>query len=105
MERWRAARASVEAFATDWDRHRTVLRDLVPTPDVLAGALARAQAPGRVADLDPPAPESTVRWALHALPFMRDRFTVADLRFFAGDWDDANVDDLLARSGILGMPV
>jgi hypothetical protein len=32
---------------------------------------------------------------------MRDRFTVADLRLFAGDWDDATTDELLARSGIL----
>jgi hypothetical protein len=31
---------------------------------------------------------------------MRDRFTVVDLHFLAGDWDDATVDDLLARSGI-----
>ena len=105
LERWRAARASVEAFATDWDRHRTVLRGLVASPDVLAGALAEAGAPRRIADLDPPAPEPTVRWALRALPLMRDRFTVADLRFFAGDWEDATVDDLLARSGILGVPV
>lgn len=105
LERWHAARATVEAFAADWDRHRTTLRALVASPDVLTRALAEAQAPARIADLDPPAPEPTVRWALHALPLMRDRFTVADLRFFAGAWEDATVDDLLARSGILGVPV
>jgi glycerol-1-phosphate dehydrogenase [NAD(P)+] len=116
LARWHASRASVEAFAADWDRHRAALRGLVASPDVLAGglvaspdvlagALAQAGAPGRIADLDPPAPEPTVRWALRALPLMRDRFTVADLRFFAGDWEDAAVDDLLARSGILGVPV
>jgi hypothetical protein len=33
---------------------------------------------------------------------MRDRFTVADLRFFAADWDAAMVDRLLAASGVLG---
>jgi hypothetical protein len=32
---------------------------------------------------------------------MRDRFTVADLSYFAGGWDEATVDDLLARSAIL----
>ena len=37
---------------------------------------------------------------------MRDRFTVADLRFLAGDWDAATVDRLLDRSGILeGAPM
>jgi glycerol-1-phosphate dehydrogenase [NAD(P)+] len=105
LERWHAARASVEAFAADWDTHRAALRALVTTPDVLTRALTEARAPARIADLDPPASEPTVRWALRALPLMRDRFTVADLRFFAGAWDDATVDDLLVRSGILGVPV
>jgi hypothetical protein len=35
---------------------------------------------------------------------MRDRFTVVDLWFLTGDWDEAAVDGLLARSGILGSP-
>ena len=105
LERWHAARPSVEGFAADWDRHRAAMRDLVATPNDLAAALSNAGAPGRIAELDPPAPDATVRWALRALPLMRDRFTVADLRFFAGAWDDATVDDLLARSGISGVPV
>jgi glycerol-1-phosphate dehydrogenase [NAD(P)+] len=105
LVRWHAARPTIEAFAADWETHQAALRGLATTPDVLARALAEAGAPARIADLDPPAPEPTVRWALRALPLMRDRFTVADLRFFAGGWDDATVDDLLARSGILGVPV
>lgn len=105
LARWRGARSSVEAFAAEWEGHRNALRALVTGPDVLAHALTRAGAPARIAELDPPAPESTVRWALHALPLMRDRFTVADLRLFVGDWDDATVDDLLARSRILEVPV
>lgn len=104
LERWHAARAKVEAFATAWDLHRTALRSLLVSPDVLAGALAAAGAPRRIPDLEPAAPEATLRWALGTLPLMRDRFTVADLRFFAGEWDDATVDDVLARSGILGVP-
>jgi glycerol-1-phosphate dehydrogenase [NAD(P)+] len=102
LERWHASRVSVAAFAADWDRHRSTLRDLVATPEVLSVALADAGAPTSIGDLDPPATAATVRWALRSLPLMRDRFTVADLRFFAGDWDDATVDALLARSGILG---
>ncbi len=33
---------------------------------------------------------------------MRDRFTVADLWFVTGAWDEAMADGLLARSGIAG---
>ena len=105
LDRWHAARPTVEAFATDWDVHRTAMRALVASPDVLARALAEAGAPARVGGLEPPADEETVRWALRALPLMRDRFTVADLRFFAGAWEDTTVDELLARSGILGVAV
>ena len=81
------------------------MRALVASPAVLARALAEARAPARIGELEPPADEETVRWALRALPLMRDRFTVADLRFFAGAWEDATVDVLLARSNILGVAV
>lgn len=102
LARWTERRGSVAAFAADWDRHRTALRELVTTPDVLRDALGRAGAPALAADLDPPATPGVTRWALRSLPFMRDRFTVADLRLFGGAWADAEVDALLERSGILG---
>ena len=102
LERWTSRRDRVAAFATAWDRHRAVLRDLVATPDILRDALRRAGAAAEIAELEPPAPPETTRWALRALPLMRDRFTVADLRLFAGDWEEPAVEALLARSGILG---
>jgi glycerol-1-phosphate dehydrogenase [NAD(P)+] len=102
LDRWRANRTAVAAFAAAWDRHRVTLRGLVAAPSTLRDALGRAGAAASSAQLDPPAPASVVRWAVAALPLMRDRFTVADLHFLAGDWDDETVDDLLARSGILG---
>ncbi|MGK2849456.1 MAG: iron-containing alcohol dehydrogenase [Candidatus Limnocylindrales bacterium] len=102
VARWSEQRDRVAAFAADWDRHRAALRELVASPDVLRDALQRAGAPAEIADLEPPAAPDVTRWALRALPFMRDRFTVADLRFFGGAWSDPEVDALLERSGILG---
>ena len=102
IERWARARSAIGAFAADWDRHRAVLRELVVPPDRLRDALVAAGAPSTVAELDPPAGEQVVRWALTALPLMRDRFTVTDLRFLAGDWDPTTVDRLLTSSGVLG---
>jgi glycerol-1-phosphate dehydrogenase [NAD(P)+] len=102
LDRWRANRTAVAAFAAAWHRHRVTLRGLVAAPSTLRDALGRAGAAASSDQLDPPAPASVVRWAVAALPLMRDRFTVADLHFLAGDWDDETVDDLLARSGILG---
>ena len=33
LARWHGARPSVEAFAADWDAHRTAIRELVVDPD------------------------------------------------------------------------
>ena len=87
VERWSSMRSSIHAFIADWDRHRTALKQLVVPPDRLRNALVGAGAPSTVGELDPPAGAEVTRWAIAALPLMRDRFTVADLRFFAGDWD------------------
>ena len=101
VDRWVAGTDGVKAFVADWDRHRTGLRTLVAPPERLRTALHDAGAPATVATLDPSPSAETVRWALRALPLMRDRFTVADLRFFGGAWDVSTVDLLLDRSGIL----
>ena len=102
LERWRAARPAVAAAARDWDTLAARLRTLVAPPDVLALALAAAGAPRAWRELDPPAPPDIVRWAVGALPLMRDRFTVVDLLWLTGGWTTATVDDLLARHAALG---
>lgn len=102
LERWHRSRPAIEAMAGDWDRHRAVLADLIVTPERLRVALQSAGGAATLGELTPPASPTVARWALRALPLMRDRFTVADLRFFAGGWEDDAVDALLARSGIAG---
>lgn len=102
VARWHAGRARVTAFAADWDQHRRALAELVAAPEVLRAALVEAGAAATVGDLEPATAAETAAWALRSLPLMRDRFTVADLRFFSGTWDDATADALLGRSGILG---
>ena len=102
LERWHDQRPAIESMADAWAGHRRAIRALVVGPDTLATALAASGAPSVVADLRPAPEPDTVRWALRAMPLMRDRFTVADLRFFTGGWTEATVEGLLARSGVLG---
>lgn len=102
LDRWHAKRPTITIVAAEWDRHRRALRDLVASPQALADSLRSAGAATRAGELDPPPPPGVVRWAVRSLPLMRDRFTVSDLRFFAGTWDDGTVDELIDRSGILG---
>ena len=102
LGRWVAAGPARAAAAHDWAEHRAAIERLIPSPETLARALRAAGAASTVGELDPPADPEVVRWAVRALPYMRERCTVADLHLFTGAWSDAVADDLLARSGILG---
>jgi glycerol-1-phosphate dehydrogenase [NAD(P)+] len=75
---------------------------MVLPPETLGGALREAGAPARFGELDPPVSPEVVRWALGNCHLMRNRFTLADLLFYAGLWDDAFVERLLQRARSAG---
>lgn len=102
LERWRASRPRFEEFLANWPRYRAELREMVFSPDRLGKALEESGAPARFSDLDPPVPGETAFWALRNCHLMRNRFTVADLLFFLGWWDDAFVERLLERARSVG---
>ncbi len=99
---WHAARPRVEGFLGGWTKHRTKLKGMVLPPEELGEALREAGAPARFGELDPPVPPETVRWALKNCHLMRNRFTLADLLFYAGRWDDAFVERILGRARSAG---
>jgi glycerol-1-phosphate dehydrogenase [NAD(P)+] len=105
LDRWSGTTASRATAARDWPSHRSDLAALVTPPATLAAALRAAGAASTADALDPPPDLEVLRWAVRALPFMRERFTVADLHLFTGTWTDAVADDLLERSGILAAAV
>jgi glycerol-1-phosphate dehydrogenase [NAD(P)+] len=102
LELWRRSRGRVERFFGEWPEHRARMREMVLPPERLAGALREAGAPARFGELDPPVAPEVVRWALGNCHLMRDRFTLADLLFFAGWWDDAFVERILERARSAG---
>jgi glycerol-1-phosphate dehydrogenase [NAD(P)+] len=75
---------------------------MVLPPERLGGALREAGAPARFGELDPPVAPEVVRWALGSCHLMRNRFTLADLLFFAGWWDDTFVERVLERARSAG---
>ena len=95
---WGRSREHVERFLGEWPEHRARICEMVLPPERLGNALSQAGAPTRFGELDPPASPEVARWALTNCHLMRDRFTLADLLFFAGWWDEAFVDRLLARA-------
>ncbi len=102
LERWRRHRDRFEAFLHDWTRRRDELRELVVSPERLGCALTDVGAPVRFGDLDPSVSPQTARWAIRNCHLMRNRFTIADLLFFLGWWDDAFVERLLDRARSVG---
>lgn len=102
LEKWRANRPRFEEFLANWSRYRVELGEMFASPERLCGALAEAGAPVRFGELNPPAAPETAFWALRNCHLMRNRFTLADLLFFLGWWDDAFVERLLDRARSAG---
>jgi glycerol-1-phosphate dehydrogenase [NAD(P)+] len=102
LEHWRRCRPQLEKFLENWPRYREELSSLVVSPERLGKALQESGAPARFSELDPPIPQETARWALRSCHLMRDRFTLADLLFFFGWWDDEFVERLLDRARSVG---
>jgi glycerol-1-phosphate dehydrogenase [NAD(P)+] len=100
LARWHAARPRLETLADRWPWFDADVGRLLAPPARLVSALQRARAPVRLSDLgiDP----ERGRWALAHCHLMRDRFTIADLAFFTGRWEPADVDALITRVGALG---
>ena len=78
----------------------TVELGLLATPHRLIEALGAAGAPLKLGPLGIDA--AMLTWALGHGHLMRDRFSVADLAFFMGIWERADVEELLADAARLG---
>jgi glycerol-1-phosphate dehydrogenase [NAD(P)+] len=100
LQRWNARREQLEA--TDWPRLAVRVRTLLAEPAEIVDALRRSGAVARIAELTPAIDAPTVHWALANCHLMRDRFTVVDLAYFLGVWQDSDVAGVLADAASLG---
>jgi len=98
LARWTAVQGHVDVVADEWAEHDRALRGLLAEPRDLVAALRSAGAPLRFSELEPAVDRDTVRWALASCHLMRERFSVADLAWSLGLWDERHVDDLLAET-------
>ena len=98
LGRLRTALPQADAVLTRWQAHRPSLDALLRPSDVIARGLRSAGAPVLFTDLVSDVDAATGRWALQHCAYMRDRFTVVDLLTVLGWWEDADVDEVLARA-------
>jgi glycerol-1-phosphate dehydrogenase [NAD(P)+] len=102
LEHWRGCRPQLERFLENWPRHRDEMGEMVVSPERLGKALEKSGASARFGELGPPVPRDTAFWALRNCHLMRDRFTLADLLFFLGWWNDEFVEKLFDRARAAG---
>ena len=100
LARWNSLRPAIAA--TDWAFLDHALSPLLVEPAGLASALARSGAPAGFEEMEPSIEAGTVRWALANCHLMRDRFTVADLAFFLGAWEPADVEAVMSEALAMG---
>ncbi len=99
LRRWAEGPAGVRA-PTSIDV--PALAALLADPAMICASLTAGGAPVRFGQLDPAVDESLVRWALLNCHLMRDRFTVADLAFVLGMWEEDDVEAVLHDAAALG---
>ncbi len=94
---WHASRDQITAAFAGWDALCSKQDSLAFGSHKMALYLHRAGAAKRHTDLAPAPSADRLHWAVQNCPFMRERFTVADLLVLAGWWDDAGVARVLTR--------
>jgi glycerol-1-phosphate dehydrogenase [NAD(P)+] len=100
LERWNAAAEHLGSLGDRWKAFDAEVDALLAPPGRLVAALQAAGAPIRLCELGIEAADA--RWAIANCHLMRDRFTVADLAFLLGIWDEPDVEALLADAARLG---
>ena len=100
LERWRTRTGAAELLQERWTALDAELDAILTPASRLVGALRAAGAPLRMSELGVDA--ARLRWALANCHLMRDRFTVADLAFFMGIFNDDGIDELLDSAALLG---
>ncbi len=101
LTRWAAAQHRATELDADWARHDRALRGLLAEPESLVAALRSAGAPLRFSELEPAVDAGTARWALASCHLMRERFSVADLAWSLGIWDEDHADAVLTETEAL----
>lgn len=86
LERWEAFRPRLPGIAETWPAIRADLAELLGSPRRIATALNAAGAAARFEDLEPAVSRNDAAWALYNGHLIRERFTLADLAWFAGIW-------------------
>ena len=101
LAKWHANRENFRSFLENFDAFKAEVAGWVKKPDYIADCMHKAGAPCRYSVLNFPVDAKTATWAITNCHMMRNRFSIIDLLHFAGVWNDAFVQKILARAEAL----
>lgn len=98
LESWHANRDKLKALLADWEGFKAEIKKVTVKPEYLCKQMHQAGAPTRYFQMTPSIDPQTARWALKNCHLYRNRFTLSDLLFYLGWWNDAFIERLIARA-------
>ncbi len=96
-----AAADPLASLRDGWHQHEAALGGLLAAPADIRAALRTAGLPVSFGQLAQPVSAQTARWATVSCALQRQRVGVADLAMLLGAWQDDDIDQVLAGSGVL----
>ena len=101
LENWKSNKENFKKFLRNWDIIKTEIQNVVVPPQHLCEQMRAAGAPTHYSQMTPSIDEKTARWALRNCHLYRNRFTLSDLLFYIGWWNDDFIERLIQRASEL----
>ena len=102
LELWHTKKEKTHRIFENWSDAKTELQKKVLPPNLLVECMLQAGAPTRFCELNPAVDTQKALWAIKNCHLYRSRFTLVDLLFFAGIWNDVFIEHILTRLERLG---
>lgn len=101
LARWTANKDRFADLLAHWDEFKAEIQKVITTPEYLCQQMHAAGAPTHYSQMTPPIDADTARWALRDCHLYRNRFTLSDLLFYLGWWNEEFIERLIQRAAQL----
>jgi len=98
LSKWNANQSRIESTLLGWKENISELRDISPSAELIATSLVVSGSPSEIGDLESWIDDSVWAWAVGNCHLMRNRFTVVDLLFFLGFWEEVDQREVIERA-------
>ena len=98
LTKWHENKEKFRAFLDNFDAFKATVAPWVKKPEYIAECMHKAKAPCRYSVLNFPVDAKTATWAMNNCHLMRNRFSVIDLLFYTGIWNEDFVQKIIARA-------